>query len=228
MRTVAECTACAKEMKNKYKYLYGAKGQPYTKALVEKLAKSYPKNYTASIKAEALRDADKGYLAGDCSFLICSIMGLPMLGSAQLKEKAVMLIRPQKYLAKEGMCLWKSGHVAYIGDNLQIYELQSTAKDFKVSSWEARAKDFTYMFVIHESPLYYENRENSPLNIYYPKYKGVGHSIVFALDAVGEKDVSFAHRKSIASKNGIVDYRGTPSQNMQLVKLLKEGKLLKS
>lgn len=228
MITVKECTGLAQSVMSKYKYLYGAKGQPYTKELVEHLAKAYPGTYSVALKAEAMKDANKGYMAGDCSWFICYIMQLSMMGSTQLKENAVMKLKPQKSLAKEGMCLWKEGHVAYVGDDLKIYEMRSTAKDGTVSSWDKRAKDFTYMFVVKKSPLYYENQENSPLNIYYPKYKGIGHSIVSALDAVGEKDVSFAHRKSIAAKNGIVDYRGTASQNMQLVKLLKEGKLLKS
>lgn len=228
MRTVSECTAQAKCMMTGYKYLYGAKGQAYTTALVERLAKAYPKNYTASIKKEALKDADKGYKAGDCSFFICSIMQLAMVNSAALKNKAVMLLKPQKSLAKEGMCIWKSGHVGYIGDGLKIYEFRSTVADATVSTWEARAKDFTYMFVVKDSPLYFEQIECNPLNIYYPRYLGSGTSIVSGLYAVGEKDTSFAHRKAIATKNGISNYKGTATQNSQLLKKLKEGKLLKS
>lgn len=225
---VKEGTRKAQEIVKTHRYLYGGKGQPYTKQLVEKLAKAYPKTFTASLKKEALKDADKGYLAGDCSFLVCSAMGLSMMGSAQLKANAVMKLRIQKSLAKEGMCLWREGHVAYVGDDLKIYEMRSTAKDGTVSSWDKRAKDFEYMFVVKNSPLYFENQQNNPLGDYYPIYKGTSSSIVESLIAVGEKDTSFAHRKQIAIRNKIENYIGTIPQNLQMVKLLKDGQLLKA
>ena len=62
---------------------------------------------------------------------------------------------------------------------------------------------------------------------YYPKYNGTTTSIVTALNSVGEKDTSFAHRKAIANANGISLYIGTASQNTSLLKLLKNGKLVK-
>lgn len=227
MITVKECTGLAQSVMSKYKYLYGAKGQPYTKELVEHLAKAYPGTYSAALKAEAMKDANKGYMAGDCSWFICYIMQLSMMGSTQLKENAVMKLKPQKSLAKEGMCLWKEGHVAYVGDDLKIYEMRSTAKDGTVSSWDKRAKDFTYMFVVKKSPLYYEEQENNPTSEYFPRYKGIGSSIVSGLAAVGAEDTSYAYRKRIAERNGIVNYGGTIAQNLQLVRLLKDGKLLK-
>ena len=225
---VNEGTRVAQEIVKTHRYLYGGKGQPYTKELVEKLAKAYPKTFTASIKKEALKDADKGYLAGDCSFLVCKAMGLSMMSSAVLKTQAVMKLRIQKSLAKEGMCLWREGHVAYVGDDLKIYEMRSTAKDGTVSTWDKRAKDFEYMFVVRNSPLYFENQQTNPLGNYYPKYTGKSASIVESLLAVGEKDISFAHRKQIAIKNKIDNYSGTVLQNLQLVNLLKNGQLLKA
>ena len=222
---VKECTQTAQKIATTYKYLYGAKGQPYTKELVERLAKAYPKNFTKELKAEAMKDANKGFLAGDCSYLVCQALGIPIMNSLTIKNKAVMLIRPQKSLAAEGMVLWKSGHVAYIGDELKIYELRSTSADGRISSWDARAKDFSYMFVVKDSPLYFERLE--PFSDYFPKYEGGAGSIVAALTAVNCKDTSFKYRKQIAERNGIQGYRGTVSQNTQLVKLLKQGKLLR-
>ena len=224
---VNEGTRVAQEIVKTHRYLYGGKGQLYTTVLVEKLAKAYPKTFTASIKKEALKDADKGYLAGDCSYLVCKAMGLSMMSSAVLKAQAVMKLRIQKSLAKEGMCLWREGHVAYVGDDLKIYEMRSTAKDGTVSTWDKRAKDFEYMFVVRNSPLYFENQQTNPLGNYYPKYTGKSASIVESLLAVGEKDISFAHRKQIAIKNKIDNYSGTVPQNLQLVALLKDGQLLK-
>lgn len=63
---------------------------------------------------------------------------------------------------------------------------------------------------------------------YYPKYTGTSGSIVSALAAVGEKDTSYSHRAKIAKANAISGYSGTASQNTQMVKLLKSGKLIKA
>ena len=154
MGTVAECNNKAKALcAGGYRYLYGAKGQLYTKQLVESLAKQYKSKYTAAIKKEALKDADKGYRAGDCSYFVCTVLGLSMINSLAIKQKAVELLKPDKKNAKEGMALWKSGHIAYIGEGLKIYEFKSTAADACVSTFESRAKDFTYMFVVKGTAL---------------------------------------------------------------------------
>lgn len=53
-----------------------------------------------------------------------------------------------------------------------------------------------------------------------------GNSIVDALKQIGV-DSSFEHRKRIAERNNITNYRGTPEQNTKLLNLLKQGKLKK-
>ena len=63
---------------------------------------------------------------------------------------------------------------------------------------------------------------------YYPRYTYSGVSIVSALQTVGEKDTSYAHRKKIAIANGIKDYTGSIPQNQELVRLIKAGKLIKA
>jgi len=62
---------------------------------------------------------------------------------------------------------------------------------------------------------------------YYPKYNGVSTSIVTALGSVGEKNTSLAHRKVIAKVNGIANYTGLAVQNTNMLKLLKQGILIK-
>ena len=63
---------------------------------------------------------------------------------------------------------------------------------------------------------------------YYPAYTGFSISIVDALKAVGEKDVSKEHRKKIAAANGVSGYSGSVTQNTKLLKLLKNGNLIKA
>jgi len=233
-KTVAECNQIAEQLcSGPYRYLYGAKGQLYTKQLVETLAKQHKSKYTAALKAEAMKDADKGFRAGDCSFFVCSVLGLEMINSIGIRNKAVKLLKINKKNAKEGMALWKQGHIAYIGPELKVYEFMSTARDAQIHSFDSRAKDFTYMFIVKGSALDQETQTAaSTISMYYPAYKGGSTSIVSALAAVGEKDTSFAHRKRIASANKsesiLMHYEGSIKQNLKMVELLKAGKLIKA
>lgn len=61
---------------------------------------------------------------------------------------------------------------------------------------------------------------------YYAKYTGKSGSIVDALRAIGA-DSSFNNRRAIAKANGIKGYVGTASQNIKMLNLLKQGKLIK-
>lgn len=62
---------------------------------------------------------------------------------------------------------------------------------------------------------------------YYKKYKGGSSSIVDALKAIGVNS-SFDYRKKIAKANGIKNYSGTGTQNVEMLSLLKKGKLKKA
>lgn len=231
MSKAEEGTKIAKSMMSGFRYLYGGNGQNYTKSLVNQLAKQYPSKYTAEIKKEALKDADKGFKAGDCSYFVCKAIGIARTDSATLKKKATKAFEITKANAKEGMILWKSGHVAYIGDGLKVYEFRSTKADATVSSFETRAKDFAVMCIVKGSFLDQDLQKapQEPKTNYYPatpkNWKGT--SIVAALAAVGEKDTSMSHRKKIAAANNIKGYIGSAAQNLQLVALIKAGKLIK-
>lgn len=62
---------------------------------------------------------------------------------------------------------------------------------------------------------------------YYAKCKSTYNSLVDALTSIGVKDTSNTFRTKIAKANGIASYSGTASQNEKLLKLLKQGKLIK-
>ena len=62
---------------------------------------------------------------------------------------------------------------------------------------------------------------------YYPKYTGNSSSIVEALKAVGEDDVSKEHRAEIAKKNGFSNFKFTSEENSKMLSLMKKGKLKK-
>lgn len=63
---------------------------------------------------------------------------------------------------------------------------------------------------------------------YYFRYTGKSTSFVEGLKAVGVKDTSLAYRKEIAAANGISGYAGALIQNRKLLKLLKNGELIRA
>lgn len=65
----------------------------------------------------------------------------------------------------------------------------------------------------------------APAVNYYPAYTGGSNSITEALKSLGV-DSSMAHRKQIASANGIGGYAGTYTQNVTMLTLLKQGRLI--
>lgn len=68
-----------------------------------------------------------------------------------------------------------------------------------------------------------------PLNsipVYFKKCKKGFVSIADALESIGENK-DYTYRKRIAAVNGIKAYKGTPAQNLKMLKLLKKGRLIK-
>lgn len=71
-----------------------------------------------------------------------------------------------------------------------------------------------------------KTKKEKPVIEFYPKYKGKKTSIIAAMNEMG-LDSSFNNRKVIAHNNSIFDYHGTATQNLKLLTLLKNGKLIK-
>lgn len=70
------------------------------------------------------------------------------------------------------------------------------------------------------------SKPSAPKVNYYPRYFGTSGSIVMALNSIGVAS-SFSNRRKIAKANGITAYLGTAAQNIKLLNLLKQGKLVK-
>lgn len=62
---------------------------------------------------------------------------------------------------------------------------------------------------------------------YYPATAPKNGSIADTLNSISSGAGSYSYRKKIAAANGISNYRGTAAQNIQMLDLLKRGKLLK-
>ena len=67
--------------------------------------------------------------------------------------------------------------------------------------------------------------KDKPQIKYYPKTLYKGSSLVDGLRSIGVNS-SFVNRSKIAKKNNIKNYVGTAKQNIQLLNLLKQGKLI--
>ena len=63
--------------------------------------------------------------------------------------------------------------------------------------------------------------------VYYPQCSSGYQSIVDALESIGV-DSSYSNRKEIAKVNGIDGYSGKAHQNIEMLKLLKNGRLIKA
>lgn len=78
-----------------------------------------------------------------------------------------------------------------------------------------------------EVPTNTNNNSNNTNNTnYFKKYTGNTKSIVDALKSI-KVDSSYGYRKKIASANNIKYYIGSSSQNIKMLNLLKQGKLIK-
>ena len=71
----------------------------------------------------------------------------------------------------------------------------------------------------------YQNTNTTTIYLSNQNYKH--GSIVDALKQIGINS-SYSYRKSLAQKNGIQNYHGSYSQNVKMLNLLKQGKLIKA
>ena len=67
---------------------------------------------------------------------------------------------------------------------------------------------------------------NKRFDTYFPATPYIGPSVMDGLKEIGAGR-SYEYRVRIAEKNNIENYTGTPEQNLKMLKLLQEGKLLK-
>lgn len=115
--------------------------------------------------------------------------------------------------------------LVYDGDEELIY-----GKDFScsldVGEYRANMRSWSSGVPSGFSNIVYFTVENQNLHLkYYPGYNGNSNSIVDALNSMGISK-SFEHREKIAVANGINNYTGKDTQNIYLLNLLKEGKLI--
>lgn len=123
------------------KYWYGGAGQKATQSLLNSLAASYPSIYTTSYKTKCRTDITNGESVGDCSYLVNYAYGTASIGnhgsgSSEIANKYSLYGTPGSVTPKDGMILWRSGHVG-IYYNGTVIELKGIDYDYRTAAYKA-------------------------------------------------------------------------------------------
>lgn len=144
--------ACQNALKYiKYVYWYGGKGQKCTQALLNTLARLYPRIYTANYINKCKADIKAGRYCIDCSGLVCHAYGIPDIGTYTMNTDK----RFQEYKGtpKNGMIVWNPTHVGiYYNGNI----IEARGIDYDVTmSRKYRPADWKKVF--HVAGVTYTN-----------------------------------------------------------------------
>lgn len=209
-------------------YWYGTFGQTATKALHEAKAKQYPDKYNRNNYTQGWAH-QYGARVHDCVGLIkgylwsASPTSAPRYKAAQdlsangminaCKTKGTIDKMPEVV----GLLVHYNGHIGvYIGGGYVIEARGHNYGVVKTKLKERPWKTWGYCpFITYQSAA-----------SYYKKCDSKYTSIVDALCSIGVNS-SFGNRLRIAGANNIKGYVGTAKQNIQLLTLLKQGKLIK-
>lgn len=114
----------------------------------------------------------------------------------------------------------------FYGGNVYPNNALSLKKDITI----VQTGGYNWKKDIRGSSVIYDNNVKMMQTIangrYFRKYTGKSNSIVTALQSIGENS-SYAYREKIALYNGISSYCGSYLQNIQMLSLLKQGRLIK-
>ncbi len=208
-------------------YWYGTFGQKATKSLLNDKTKQYPKHYTP--KRMDKYKMQFGARVHDCVGLIKGYLwsntptSSPKYNSSQDVSADGMLKRCKEQGKISdlpeipGVLVFMKGHVGvYIGNGKVI-----EARGFNYGVVETALEDRKWTSWGKCPWIQYPSN-----NKFYDPCNSKETSIVDALKSKGI-DSSKANRKKIAIVNGIDNYVGTSKQNIALLNLMKQGKLIK-
>ena len=207
-------------------YWYGTFGNKATESLLTAKKKQYPAHYGNERMSKY--NSEIGQRVHDCVGLIKGYLWSDTLTSSpKYKSSQDVSANGMRNVCKvkgdistlpeiPGVLVFYSGHVGvYIGKGKVIEArgfdygvVETNLNDRKWTSW-GKCPWITY-----------------PSNEYFESCDSKETSIVDALKKVNV-DSSKANRKKIAIANGITDYRGTAKENIELLNLMKQGKLIK-
>ena len=95
-----------------------------------------------------------------------------------------------------------------------------------IDGYKGTPEQNTHMLNLLKNGRLIKPENQNKIFIYFPGTNYNGCSIVDGLKSIGAES-SYNYRCSIAEKNRIGGYRGTPEQNTHMLNLLKSGRLLR-
>lgn len=226
-------------------YIYGTFGQRLTSSLVETKIKQYPSFYRNSTRIRNARNAVGKYTyAYDCVGLIkCYLFG--GFGNVKYNSKYDLSANGMYNKCTEkgkissipnikGLLVWMDGHIGVYDGNKYTYECTVSGGTFRIIKTVAKTRGWTnwgkcaYIKYEKENNKTEKPKQSNTSKVkYYKACSSKYTSIVEALKSIGV-DGSYTNRKKIAEKNNIKNYKGTASQNIELLNKLKKGKLIKA
>ncbi len=208
-------------------YWYGTFGNTATQSLLDAKTKQYPSHYQyarmtkyKSQLGERVHDCVgmiKGYLWSENAWSAPKYNVSQDVSAngmyAKCKERGSISTMPEI----PGILVFMSGHVGiYIGDGKVI-----EARGFHYGVVETKLSERPWTSWGKCPWITY------PTGNFYFKACHYGEcSIVDALKSIGENS-GFSYRKKIAAANGMLNYVGSPKENIRLLYLLRKGELIK-
>lgn len=214
-------------------YWYGCFGQTSSRQLYATKKKQYPNQYEWACpknqigkKVHDCVGLIKGYLWSESSTSKPIYKGSQDVSANGMYTKCKTKGKINTMPNEPGVLVFMDNHVGvYIGNG---YVIEARGHAYGIVKTKLSERKWTKWgkcpWLEYSTNKVSANKSHS----YYPKYKGLSISIVDALKSVGVKDVTITMRKKIAKANGIANYKGTASQNLKMLKLLKKGKLIKA
>lgn len=217
-------------------YWYGTFGNTATEALYKSKAAQYPKYYKRSNYnqgwahqyGERVHDCVgliKGYLWSDTPTSAPKYKAAQDLSADGMinacKTKGKIKTMPEVV----GLLVHYKGHIGvYIGGG---YVIEARGHNYGVVKTKLADRGWASWgycpFIKYQSAAPTQTVNNKT---YFKKCDNKHTSIVDALGSIGANS-SFSYRLKIAGANGIKGYVGTAQQNIKLLTLLKQGKLIK-
>lgn len=156
---------------------------------------------------------------------------------AFLKNNFIRIANDPEFIPRRGdVCVWKKelnggrGHIAVASGEGTARHFYSYEQNWGGKAAKKVKHNYRYFAGAlrprDDSAIFPQSSTRPAAPEYYPKCGEGFKSITDALKSVGA-DGGYANRRRIAKANGVGGYRGTPSQNLKLLSLLKRGELLK-